>query len=99
MFIVETKAMGLTDTLLTWTLPLSALLMILDVRYWPVLALIGSGVYLYFPSVFMLNRVYLKKHGKKVGSPSSERAAYVFGTIWILCAIAMIVLAVKEIYP
>ena len=98
MFIIETKAMGLTDTLLLWTLPLSALLMILDVRYWPVLALIGSGIYAYLSGVFMLNRVYLKKHGKLVGSPSSERTAYVFGFAWILSAAAMAVLAVREIY-
>ena len=98
MFIIETKAHGLTDTLLAWTLPLSALLMIFDVPYWPVLALIGSGIYLNFSGVFMLHRVYLKKHGKKVGSRYSELTAYIFGFIWILAAVVMIVLAIRELY-
>ena len=98
MYIIETKAHGLTDTLLTWMLPLAALLMIFDAPYWPVLALIGGGIYLYFPGIIMLNRVYLKKHGKDVGKRSSELGAYVFGFTWIAAAVAMIVLAILELY-
>lgn len=97
LYLIETKAHGLTDTALTWTLPLSALLMILNVSVWPILALMGGGIYLYFSGIIMLNRVFLKRHGRNVGKASSECTAYVFGFIWIISAIAMITLAIGEI--
>ena len=71
--------------------------MILGNSYWPIFALIGGGVYLYFPGVFIITRIVLKKHGKKIGKPSSVNGAYVFGTTWIISAIAMIVLAILEL--
>lgn len=97
LYIIETKANGLSDILLAWTLPLSSLLMILDRKTWPVLALIGSGIYIYFALLTIFTRIFLKKRGKKVGSPSSEKTAYVFSAIWILSSITMIVLATQKL--
>jgi hypothetical protein len=97
MYLFERLSQGIMDVLLTWILPLSGLLMILKSGYWPVFALVGGGVYLYFPGVFMITRIVLKRHGKKVGRPSSVKAAYLFGWIWILSSITMIVLAIIEI--
>lgn len=97
LYLIETKANGLTDTALTWTLPLSALLMILNVSVWPMLALLGGGIYLYFPGLVILNRVFLKRHGRNIGKASSEYTAYVLGFIWIVSAVAMITLAIREI--
>ncbi|MCP4547069.1 MAG: hypothetical protein GY835_11440, partial [bacterium] len=84
---------GLTDMLLTWTLPLSALLMLLGHPLWPYLGLIGGGVFLYVAGLITLSRIFLRREGKKVGAPSAERAAYIFGGIWALSALAMIILA------
>ena len=42
-------------------LPASAALMLMDHPVWPVLALIGSGVFAYFSLLFMLSRVYLTR--------------------------------------
>ncbi len=97
LYIIETKANGLSDILLTWTLPLSGLLMIIDHKTWPFLALIGSGIYIYFALLTIFTRIFLKKQGKKVGSPSSEKTAYVFSAIWILSSITMIVLATQKL--
>ncbi|MEO1743300.1 MAG: hypothetical protein AAFR99_15995 [Cyanobacteria bacterium J06629_9] len=97
LFLIETKANGLTDVALTWMLPLSGLLMILDVSGWPILALIGGGVYLYFSSIVVLNRVFLKRHGRNIGKASSEYTAYVLAFIWVASAVAMITLAIREI--
>ena len=97
LYVVEARAMGLSDMLLGWTLPVSALLMLVGHPFWPYLALIGSGVFIYFSAVIILSRVYLKRRGKKVGRPASERAAYVFGAIWIVCSLAMIGLAAAEL--
>ena len=97
LYIIETKANGLSDILLTWILPLSGFLMIFDHKTWPFLALIGSGIYFYFALLTIFSRIFLKKRGKKVGSPSSEKAAYVFSAIWILSSITMIVLATQKL--
>ena len=97
LYIIETKANGLSDILLTWTLPLSGFLMIFDHRTWPFLALIGGGIYVYFALLTIFSRIFLKKRGKKVGSPSSEKTAYVFSAIWILSSITMIVLATQRL--
>jgi len=93
LYIMEAKVEGLVDILLAWTLPAAALLMILDHPLWPYLGLFGGGVFLYFASLITFSRVFLKRAGKRIGSRSSERAAYLFGGLWALAAIAMIGLA------
>ncbi len=95
LYIIETKANGLSDMLLTWLFPLSGLLMIFDHKAWPFMALVGSGIYIYFALLTIFTRVFLKKRGKDVGSPSSEKVAYLFSAIWIVSAITMIVLATQ----
>ncbi len=97
MFLFERYSMGIMDILLTWTLPLSALMMIMGSSSWPLFALIGGGVYLYLSGAFMITRIVLKRHARKIGRPSSVKAAYVFGWIWILSSVTMIVLAVIEL--
>ncbi len=97
LYIIETKANGLSDMLLTWTLPLAGLLMILDHVSWPYFALVGGGIYIYFALLTIFCRQYLKKAGKKVGSPSSEKAAYIFSVIWIVTSVTMITLAIQKL--
>lgn len=97
MYLFERFSQGIMDILLTWMLPASALLMLLGNEFWPILALVGGGVYLYFPGVFSITRVVLKREGKKIGSTASELTAYVLGTLWMLSAAFMIALAVAEV--
>ncbi|MDJ0657379.1 MAG: hypothetical protein QNJ40_24675 [Xanthomonadales bacterium] len=97
MYLFERFSQGIMDVLLTWMLPASAFLMLLGHDYWPVLALVGGGVYLYFPGVFSITRVVLKRKGLPIGQPASESTAYVFGTLWTLSAIFMITLAILEL--
>ncbi len=99
MYLFERFSQGIMDVLLTWMLPVSALMMLLGNDYWPVLALVGGGVYLYFPGVFSITRVVLKREGIRIGSPASEVTAYVFGILWTLSGLFMVVLAVAELAP
>ncbi len=94
MYVFERFSQGIMDVLLAWMLPASAFMMLLGHEDWPLLALVGAGVYLYFPGVFSITRVVLKRNGMKIGGPASEVSAYVLGTLWTLSAIYMIVLAV-----
>ena len=97
LYIIETKANGLSDILLTWMFPLSGLLMILDHPSWPFLALVGSGVYLYFACLTIFCRYFLQRQGIKAGSAKDVKVAYIFSVIWILSSIAMIVLGFQEL--
>ena len=54
LYIIESKAEGLADMLFAWTLPASALLMILDHPLWPYLAIFGAGLFLYFSVLIAL---------------------------------------------
>lgn len=97
MYLFERYSQGIPDILLTWMLPASALMMLLGMEHWPILALVGGGVYLYFPAVFSITRVVLHRDGKKIGSPASVLAAYVLGALWTLSAIYMICLAATRL--
>ncbi len=97
MYLFERFSQGVPDILLTWILPAAALMMILGVEQWPLFALVGGGVYLYFPAVFIITRIALKKDGKKIGRPSSVFAAYSLGVLWMISAAYMIFLAVEEL--
>lgn len=97
MYLFERYSQGIMDVLLTWLLPASAVMMLLDYAHWPVFALVGSGVYLYFPGVPSITRIVLKKNGLAVGGRASEVTAYVLGALWTLSALLMIALATAEL--
>ena len=97
MYLFERLSQGIMDVLLAWMLPAAALMMLVGDKHWPILALVGGGVYLYFPGVFIITRIVLKRNGMRVGRPASVVSAYVFGTLWMLSAVCMIVLAVAEL--
>lgn len=97
MYLFERYSQGIPDILLTWILPAAAIMMLLGMAQWPIFALVGGGVYLYFPAVFSITRIVLRKDGKKIGSQSSALTAYVLGMLWTLSAIYMITLAALEI--
>ena len=99
MYLFERYSQGIPDILLTWMLPAAALMMLLGLDQWPLFALVGGGVYLYFPGVFIITRIVLQNDGKKIGKPASVFTAYLLGTLWTLSAIYMIVLAVAELSP
>ncbi len=97
MYLFERLSQGIMDVLLAWMLPAAALMMLLGNTHWPILALVGGGVYLYFPGVFIITRIVLKRNGMKIGRPASVVSAYIFGALWMLSAICMILLAVAEL--
>lgn len=93
LYIIESKALGLNDLLLTWTLPAAGFLMIVNNPLWPYLGMVGGGIYLYFSGFIIFTRIYLKREGKKVGSTSAEKTAYIFSLLWILASLTMLVLS------
>ncbi len=97
-YLIDSKVLGVIDFGLTWILPISAILMLLEYRYWPIYALVGGGVFIYFSCFIILSRVILLKFGKKVGSANSRIAGYIASLLWIVASFGMIVLSIIEIY-
>ncbi|MEM8837592.1 MAG: hypothetical protein AAGE89_05830 [Pseudomonadota bacterium] len=97
MYLFERYSQGIPDIALTWILPTSALMMLHGIDLWPIFALIGGGIYLYFPPVFMITRCVLRKDGKKIGRPEYVAFAYILGILWLLSALFMIAFAVIEL--
>ena len=97
LYLIETRANGLSDILTSWIFPLSGFLMLKGQESWPFFALVGGGIYIYFAFLTVFSRVFLKREGFKVGSESSEMVAYAFSIIWIANAATMIVLAIKKL--
>ncbi len=97
LYIIETKANGLSDILLTWMLPLAGFMLIFDNPNWVYPALVGGGIYIYFAFLTIFSRLFLKAHGKRVGSASDQKVAYIFSAIWIFCATTMIILAILDL--
>jgi hypothetical protein len=97
MYLFERYARGIMDILLTWLPPASAEMMPLGYAHWPVFALIGAGVYLYFHGVFSITRIVLQHNGLAIGGRVSGITAYVFGALWALSALVMIGLATAEL--
>jgi hypothetical protein len=91
--IIEAKAEGLMDLLLAWTLPASALLMLLDHPLWPYLGIFGGGVFLYFSGLITFSRIFITAAGRNAGSAASKNAAYLFSVLWAASSVAMISLA------
>ena len=97
MYLFERYSQGIMDCLLCWLLPASAMMMLLDYKHWPIVALVGAGVYLYFPGVFCITRILFRRNGLKVGSPTSQITAFVFGALWVSSAVYMIARASVEL--
>lgn len=96
-YIIETKANGLSDILLTCIFPLAGFMLIIDHPNWVYPALIGGGIYIYFAFLTIFSRLFLKAHGKQVGSTSGQKVAYIFSVTWIFCSVTMIILAIRDL--
>ena len=96
--LIDSKVLGLIDMALTWMLPVSAIMMLQGYRYWPILALIGSGVFIYFSGFIVFSRIFLNKDGKKVGSTNSQVTGYIASVLWVIASFGMIYLSIIEIY-
>lgn len=97
LHVIEAKALGLNDMLLTWTFPLSGALLLLGHPLWPYFGLVGGGIFFYFSGLIFSSRFFLKRAGKKIGSTSGVTAAYTFSALWAIASISMIILSITNL--
>ncbi|HOW97110.1 MAG TPA: hypothetical protein P5567_08100 [Kiritimatiellia bacterium] len=79
------------DSLVLWTLILAGVLMLLDSRWWPPVALVAGGIYLDGAGREVAKVWSLKSQGIRIGTPGAQRVQKVFFTM--MAAIALGVLA------
>ena len=92
---IEGRGEAIWDSLMIWTLPLCGVLLILEHPYWPYIALIGGGGYLYFSGRVITTRIVLQRNNVSIGTANSIKLAYVFCVLWALAALITIVMALQ----
>ena len=97
VYFADVRGEAFWDTISTWTLPVAAILMIINNAAWAYFGLIGGGIYLYFAGRGISTRIAYQRRGIRIGKPSTVKQGYVFLSIWGLIAIGTIVLAILEL--
>ena len=96
-FFADARGEARWDACILWVLVLAAVLLLFDHRWWPYIALVGGGMYLYFAGRGIFTRAELAGRGFRIGTPSNVRVAYVTSAMWGLAAVGMIVAAIAEL--
>jgi Na+-transporting methylmalonyl-CoA/oxaloacetate decarboxylase gamma subunit len=81
-FYFDVRAECIWDALTLWTLPLAAILLIIDGALWPLFSLIGGGIYIYFAGRGIIQRVLMQGGDIMVGEPKNVKVFYLFLGLW-----------------
>ena len=82
VFHADSRAECIWDSLSLWTLPLAAVLLLLDEHIWTIPGFIGGGMYVYFAGRGIAARLIMLRRGIKIGEPATVKTAFVFLTLW-----------------
>jgi hypothetical protein len=91
VYWADIRGEAMWDSLVLWTLPLAALLLILDEPAWAVFGLVGGGAYLYYAGRGIVTRLAMQRRGFRIGASQNVRLGYVFLAVW--GAMALITMA------
>ena len=96
-YYVDVRAECIWDAMTLWVLPVAASLLVVGGRGWPLLALIGGGVYVYFAGRGIVQRILMQRRGIAVGNPKTVKVFYLFLGLWGAAGLAAILLASFEL--
>ena len=82
------------DIATLWTLPVAGVLMLLDSNLWPILGLVGGGMYFYFTGRGIAVRLVMRHRMIRIGSRQSVRIGMFFLAVWSLVALATIAVSI-----
>ena len=94
VFWRDSRGEALWDLLVLWTMPVAGVLLVADHDWWPYFGLVGGGSYLYFAGRGIVVRLMMRRHGLRIGSPSSVAVGLAGLAIWGVMAVITIVAAV-----
>lgn len=93
----DNRAEAIWDTLALWVLPLAGVLLLFNHPRWPPVALVGSGMYLYFAGRALVQRRLMQRHGVRVGTPGYVRL--VQGVMALCAVLAAVTIALAVTAP
>jgi hypothetical protein len=93
-FYADVRGEAIWDTMILWTLPVSGVLLILNISLWAYFGLVGGGMYLYFAGRGILVRLAMQHRGIHIGKPGYLKGVYMFLSLWGLIAVGTIIKAV-----
>ncbi len=97
-FLADIRAECVWDSLVLWTLPLAATLLIFDEPSWTIFGLIGGGMYIYFAGRGIIQRLTMQHRGILVGKPSYVKTACLFLALWGATGMATTALASHQLW-
>ncbi len=81
-FWLDARGEAVWDALVLWTMPVAGLLLMADHEWWPYLALVGGGSYLYFAGRGIAVRVTMRRHSIPIGNAATALVALaIWGTV------------------
>jgi len=96
-FFADARGEAIWDTMITWTLLVTGILLVLDSPLWAYFGLIGGGIYLYFAGRGIAQRLVMQRRGVRIGKPKNIGAAYLFLSLWGLIGVVTIIMAVAAL--
>ena len=87
------------DLVTLWCLPLAGLLMIIDHRWWPVVALVGGAIYLDASGREAAKIISLKKEGFRLGSTQQQRVFFASYIVMAVIGAGLIGLSIGHLMP
>ena len=96
-FFADLRGEAIWDVMSIWTLPVAGMLLIVNSPWWAYFGLVGGGTYLYFAGRGIVVRLFLQRHGIRIGKPGMLNVCYFFLTLWGLIAVVTIVMALKAL--
>jgi hypothetical protein len=96
VFWADVRAEALWDSLVLWPLPLAGVLILAGCTWWPPVALLGGGMYLYFAGRGVFQRVAMQRRGISVGEPASVRINLIMLVVWGALGAASVIMGLVE---
>ncbi len=97
IFSVDIRAECIWDALTLWILPAATGLHLAGNPSWPLFALTGGGVYLYFAGRGIIQRILMQRHGVSIGTSKTVMVFSVFLGLWGTAGLAAILMGSFEL--
>ena len=90
VFYIDERGEAIWDAMILWLFPLAGVLLLTQHPYWPQVAILGGGIYLYFAGRSLLTRRMMQKRGVSIGTPRNIKTGYLFLMLWAVAAVITI---------
>lgn len=97
VFYIDGRGEAMWDAMILWLFPLAGVLLLIQHPSWPIFAVLGGGVYLYFSGRGLIVRIMMQRSGIRIGSPGNIKVAYLFLILWAVAAVVTISMGIMAL--